>query len=110
MKKVIALVILAAILCVTLASCGVMLSGEYKTTEVLGAYSSLKFSGNKVTRVTSASILGKDTQNGTYSIKDNTITFVFTNDNGEKVEESYEFAQNTEAKTITVGGVTYTKQ
>ena len=48
-KRIIAL---ALVLCLTLcffASCGSTLSGTYKSAEVFGSYTSLKFSGSKVT-------------------------------------------------------------
>ena len=84
--KVLALVMTAVILCLTLASCGKTLSGTY-SMEVLGTGTELEFKGNKVT------ITGKvagvevgDPAEGKYSIKDDKITFEFESDDKEVKE------------------------
>ena len=78
--KVLALVMTAVLLCLTLASCGKTLSGTY-TMEIVGSGAEFEFKGNKVTITTkvAGAVVG-DPVEGKYSIKDDKITFEFDGD------------------------------
>ena len=89
--KVLALVMTAVILCLTLASCGNSLSGTY-TMEVLGTGTELEFKGKKV--IMTAKVAGAevgDPVEGKYSIKDDKITFEFESDDKDAKEYSGTF-------------------
>lgn len=84
--KVLALVMTAVLLCLTLASCGKTLSGTY-TMELLGTGTELEFKGSKVTmtvKVAGAEV--GDPIEGKYSIKDDKITFEFESDDKDAKE------------------------
>ncbi len=84
--KVLALVMTAVILCLTLASCGKTLSGTY-SMEAFGTGTEFEFKGNKVT--ITAKVAGAqvgDPVEGKYSIKDDKITFEFESDDKEAEE------------------------
>ena len=107
-KRIIAL---ALVLCLTLcffASCGSTLSGTYKTAEVFGSYTSLKFSGSKVTikaYVAGAEVTSAEAD---YAIKDGTITVTVTN--GESaISGDLAFEKNDDG-SIKIGLLTFTKQ
>lgn len=89
--KVIALALVAVMLCSALVSCGKRLSGEYEAT-VAGSGLVLAFEGKKVTITTK--VLGKEgeSKEGTYEIKDDKITLTFTIDEKEE-SETYDFEQ-----------------
>ena len=83
--KVLALVLVAVMLCATLVSCGKTLSGEYEAT-VLGSGIVLEFEGKKVTYT--AKVLGAEAGSieGEYSIKDDQITLSFGEDDEDAKE------------------------
>ena len=76
--RILAVVMVAIMLCLTLASCGKKLSGTYKT---LGC--EMTFDGKKV----SVELLGAVTLDGTYEIKDDKISFDFTGVDEEDQEK-----------------------
>lgn len=77
--RILAFVLLAAMLCLGLASCGKKLSGKYEAT-VLGTGTTLEFSGSKVTITLKALGAELASVEGKYSIKDEKITFEFDSD------------------------------
>ncbi len=121
MKKIIALTLVLAMVALVFTSCGTMLSGEYGGNAslfgVVGGEVTYKFTGNKVTVTTKATVLGfeKETSyTGTYKIATGddgkqTITFTYEGD-GSSYSGSQSFSQDKSAKTITIGGITYNKK
>ena len=107
--RIIAVAMVAVMLCLCLASCGKTLSGLYKSPEVLGTYTTYKFSGSKVTaeayvagvKVTDGSFEGK------YAIKDGEITFTYEI-NGEEKSLTQSFEELDDG-SIKIGIVTYKK-
>lgn len=112
-------VLMLAATALTLASCSTKLSGTYEGKADLfgfaGASVSYEFSGSKVTVTVTGSVLGfekSETKKGTYEIKDKddgTQTITFTYD-GESSSDTVPFSQDKDAKTITIGGITYNKK
>ena len=92
--KVLALVMVAAMLCLALVSCGKKLSGEYEAT-LLGSGVVLAFEGKKVTYT--AKVLGMEaaTVEGEYSIKGDQITLSFgeDDDDAKKLNGTFDFEQ-----------------
>jgi len=120
MTKVVAVALVAVIMCMMLASCGNTISGTYsgKGSGLLSGVSySYEFKGKNVTVTTKTEIpiLGTivNTQTGTYEIKDEKITFTWseddeTNDKGTVVETGpYDFEKGSDY--IKIGGLTLTK-
>ena len=104
--KILALVMVAAMLCCVLASCGNTLKGTYKSDSFLGiADVSYTFDGDTVS-IKGAANLGfftteTDALEGTYKIEDGKIVFTF----GETVKEcSFEKGED----YIKIDGSTYT--
>jgi uncharacterized lipoprotein YehR (DUF1307 family) len=120
LTKVLALAIVVAMACLALASCGKTLSGTY-TAEldvgIAGAKTSYTFKGSKVTVTKTGSLFGAQNTTeyeGKYVIteaKDGsmTITFTFEDSDAKEYTGEYKFAEDKDAKTITIGVVTYTK-
>lgn len=120
-KKIIAMVLVVAMMAIALTSCATKLSGSYTATaDVLGlagGSTTYKFSGSKVTIVVTASVLGveKTTEfEGKYEIKDKddgtqTITFTFEDEDAGSYNGTLSFSQDKKAKTVSIGGVKYTK-
>lgn len=115
MKKTLRLIALAMVtvmLCLCLASCGSMLSGEYSfgDTAITKTYTSYVFKGSKVTveaylggvKVTDESF------EGTYKIKGDEITFTYENDKGEEKSITKTF-EEVDDETIKIGAITYKK-
>ena len=120
LTKVLALAVVVAMLCLALASCGKTLSGTYTAeldVAIAGAKTSYTFSGSKVTVTKTANVFGaqKTTEyEGKYEIveaKDGSMTIKFTFEDSDAKEYTgeYSFAEDKDAKTITIGIVTYTK-
>lgn len=92
MIKVMAMALLAVIMCTVLASCGNTISGKY--TGKGGALDAItytyEFSGKKVTlKVVTPSLIGDDNirlQEGTYEIKDDMIIFTWESNTGDGTE------------------------
>jgi uncharacterized lipoprotein YehR (DUF1307 family) len=85
--RIVAVAMVAVMLCLSLASCGKKLSGTYEDELGISEYT---FKGNKVE--ISIEIFGaKTTIEGTYSIKDDEITFEFDDDEEDAKEFSGTF-------------------
>ena len=121
LTKVIALVVVAAMLCLALASCGKTLSGTYTAGGdiggLAGAKTSYTFSGSKVTVSVTTTLLGSQNTTeyeGKYEIEEAkdgsmTIKFTFEDSDAKEYTGEYKFAEDKDAKTITIGVITYTK-
>ena len=110
--RIIALAMVAVMLCVCLASCGTTLSGEYYTGDktITKSYVSYEFKGNKVTVETY--LFGVKTTEesfeGTYKIKDDEITFTFEDKNGEKQSKTFAF-EEVDDDTVKIASIVYKK-
>lgn len=110
--RILALVLMLAMLCMTFASCS-MISGTY-AAGTDNTYVSYAFKGNKVTVRSVA--LGIEVTNATYkySIKDNSITFTVEStekdDKGEakKYEGTFDFEKGD--GYVKIGAVKYTER
>ena len=100
--KVLALVMVALMLCLALTACGKKLSGEYVLDATIagsGAVTTYAFSGSKVTITVETKLLGSITDTfeveGKYSIEDDKITFEFEDedDGAKKYNGSFDFAE-----------------
>ena len=121
-KKIIAMVLVVALMAVALTSCATKLSGTYSGEiglgSLAGAKASYKFSGSKVTLTVTTTLLGAQSStrhDTTYEITkadDGTesIKLTFGDADASSYSGSFSFAQNKDAGTISIGGVTYTKQ
>ena len=112
--RIVAMAVVALMLVMAFASCfgGKTLSGEYYwgDKEITKSYTSYKFSGNKVT-VTAYTLgqkIGNDSFEGTYEIKDEEITFTYTDDDGESHSATQTF-EELEDGSIKIGALTYKK-
>ncbi len=73
--KILAVVMVAAMLCLCLASCGKTLKGKY-SADVLGTGTTLDFDGKDVKIAITVTLLGEVASlDATYQIKDDQITF-----------------------------------
>ena len=126
MTRVVAVALVAVVMCMMLASCGNTLSGSYSATyESNGIFglgkgtytTTYEFKGNKVVRTDDVTVGGSTTTtvtNGTYEIKDDQIIFTWdknveTNENGDSVVSTnkYEFSKGDDF--IYIGDQKYTK-
>lgn len=126
MTRVVAVALVAVVMCMMLASCGNTLSGSYTATyESNGIFglgkgtytTTYEFKGNKVVRTDDVTVGGSTTTtvtNGTYEIKDDQIIFTWdknveTNENGDSVVSTnkYEFSKGDDF--IYIGDQKYTK-
>ncbi len=107
--KILALALVAVMLCLSLAACGKKLSGTY-SAEALGTGATYEFKGSKVTIAVKA--LGAEIASveGKYSIKDDKITFEFDSDNEdvEKYDGTFDFEETDDG--IKIGIVEYKKK
>ncbi len=107
--RIVALAMVAIMLCVTLASCAKTLSGEYRSAEAFGSYTSISFKGNKITY--NSYVLGNKVEaasyEGTYKIDGNEIT-ITTGEGEDKKNETLTF-EEFEDGSIKIGMVTYNK-
>ena len=89
--KIVAVAVAVIILAMSLVSCdlfGKKLDGKYETESMFGIKTSLTFDGKNVKY--STTIGGKViSQEGTYKIDDDTITFEWVDDEGEPLEDAY---------------------
>ena len=110
--KVVALLTLAVIVCMAVASCGKTLSGKYEADAVI-AKVELEFKGNKVIIIPSAFGVSSDAIEGTYKIKDDKITITFDGDAEEEAEE-YDLSGTLDFEEgddyIKIGLIKYTKK
>ena len=106
MKKIVALVLVAVMLTMTLVSCGTKLSGTY-AAEILGTGAEYEFKGSKVT--ITVKVLGAEvaTAEGKYSIKKDEITFTFESDDEdvEKYDGTFDFEKGEDY--IKIGALEY---
>ena len=100
--RVSAVALVVVMLAMVLASCG-GLSGTYKSEEVFGAYTTYEFTGNNVKVTVHAGILGSESEEGTYKIDGDIITFTFD-------DESKDFSFEKTEDGIKIAGVEYKKQ
>ena len=110
--RIIALCVVAVMVCLALASCGKTLSGEYYMGDktITKSYTTLNFKGNKVT--VDAYVLGNkvtaESYEAKYEIKDGNITMTWKDANGEEKSSTQTFVEN-EDGSIKIGVVTYNK-
>lgn len=118
--RVIALALVMAMACLALASCAKTLSGTYSSEGdflgLAGAKTSYTFSGSKVTITVTTSnfITGSDTDEyqGTYEITeatDGTLSIVFDIEDSKVYSGTFSFAEDKDAGTIKINGITFTK-
>ena len=109
LTKIVALVLVVALACVALASCGKKLSGTYKA-EVVGTGATYTFKGSKVT--ITAKVFGfEKTFEGKYEIYEEDdaekIKFTFEDEDAEQYSGSFSFSEGEDY--IKIGGLKYTK-
>ena len=112
--RIIAVALVAVMLCLSLVACGKKLSGTY-SAEILGSGAEYEFKGSKVT--VTAEVLGFEKNfEGKYEITDNdegetVIIFTFEDKDAEKYSGEFAFAEGKEGDTkyIKIGGVKYNK-
>ena len=116
--RLIAVALVAVMLCMAMASCGKTLSGTYEhdaTAMGSGVVTTYEFSGKKVNLKVETKLLGSVTGTveleGKYTIEDDKITFEFET---EKEDEAKEYNQTFDFKegedSITIGLFTYKKK
>lgn len=92
--RIVAIAMVAVMLCLSLAACGKKLSGTY-SAEVLGSGAEYEFSGSKVT--ITVKLLGTEvgSAEGKYSIDDDKITFEFESDDEDvdKYSGTFDFEE-----------------
>jgi len=109
--RILAVVMVIALLCVSMVACGKKLSGEYYfgDKEFTKSYTTYEFSGSKV--VCSVYVLGQkvtDTSfEGKYAIKDDEITFTWEVD-GEEKSNTVAF-EELENGNIKIGAIEFAK-
>lgn len=111
--RIIAVALIAFMLCGVLASCGKTLKGEYVNESTNTTF---EFSGKTVKVTAPKNLLSgftgtKIVAEGTYKIDGNTITFEFVDDDGEKLEDfrfngSFDFEEK-ENGDIIIGNIEY---
>lgn len=116
--KVLSLVMVAAMLCITLASCGKTLSGEYENDATVlntGVVTTYEFSGKKVTLTVETKAAGATVGDplvveGKYSIEDDKITFEFESDDedAKKYNQTVDFEEGEDY--IKIGIVKFEKK
>ncbi len=125
MKKTIRLVavlMIVAMLAVSLTSCSKMLSGKYVSETDAGFIGEstevYEFSGNKVTYTSTTDMLGKEsttTKTGTYEIMEDNddpekLVIAFEFEGEDRYTRSFSEGENVDGeKIITIGGVDYKK-
>ena len=108
--RILAVAMIAVMLCLCLASCGKKLSGEYYLGDktITKSYTTYEFSGSKVTCevYVLGNKVGDDSFEGKYSIKDDEITFTWENADGEEKSNTLAFEEK-EDGTIKIGLLEY---
>ncbi len=114
--RIIAVALVAVMLCLTLVSCGKKLSGAYEAKvggDIAGYTATYEFSGNKVEVSKKVTLIGTSntvTFEGTYEIKDDEITFTFEGDKEDEDIKSGTFAFAETEDGIKIGLVEYKKK
>ena len=110
--RVVALMLVAVVACMALASCGKKISGDYyfgdkKYTKTYTEYS---FSGSKVAidSYVGGNKVGDDSYEAKYSIKGDEITFTWEDKDGEKKTDTQTF-EELEDGSIKIGVLTLKK-
>ncbi len=105
--KIIALALVAVMLCMALVSCGKKLSGTY-SAEFAGTGVTYEFKGSKVT--VSVKALGAEVTDveGKYSIDGDKITFEFDDEKGDVESGTFDFEKTEDG--IKIGLVEYKKK
>ena len=115
--RILALCLVAVMICLTFASCGKKLSGKY-SADVLGTGTTMTFDGKDVKIAFTVTLLGEvGSVDATYSIKDDKISFDFgdeeevDNDLAKSVLKSLEEPVSFEEGEdyIKINGVKYNK-
>ena len=110
--RILALTLVAVMLCATLASCGGVASGDYYAgdMEITKIYTVYSFSGNKVTF--SSYVAGEKvdslTREGKYKVDGDEIIFTWVDADGKETTDTKAFAEN-EDGSIKIALVTYKK-
>ncbi len=113
--RIIAVVMVALMLCLSLASCGKKLSGKY-SADIFGTGTTMTFDGSDVKIAITVTFIGEVASlDATYEIKDDKISFDIadeekvTNDLAKKVIKSLEEPVSFEEGEdyIKINGVTY---
>ena len=117
--RILAVVLVAVMLCLSLASCGSTLKGKYESkVGVLGLVrKTMEFKGDSVTVTYVVSDLEVATLEGTYTIKDDKIIFDFVDESGVDHKDAKDFLETLQGElsfekgddSIKIGGVEYTK-
>lgn len=125
MKKAIRIISIALVIIIVgtmLASCSKMLSGTYTASiggDLAGLKTSYTFSGNRVTKTTTGSLIGSSSTTeikGKYEIKEATdgtqsITFTFESDGSTTTStETFSEGKDDNGAFVVIGGVTYYKK
>lgn len=112
--KILALVMAAMMLCLSLVACGKKLSGEYELDATIlgtGAVTTYAFSGSKVTITLETKAGGIVTNtvelDGKYSIDGDKITFEFEGEDAKTYSGEFDFAET--EKGIKIGIIEYKK-
>ncbi len=112
--KILAIAMVAVMLCLTLAACGKTISGTYEAEiggDALGYTATYEFSGSKVKATKTSSILGVKNSTefeGKYEIKDDEITFTFETSDDDIKSGTFAFAETEDG--IKIGLVEYKKK
>ena len=112
--KILALVMAAMMLCLSLVACGKKLSGEYELDATIlgtGAVTTYAFSGSKVTitlETKAGGIVTKTVElDGKYAIDGDKITFEFEGEDAKTYNGEFDFAET--EKGIKIGIIEYKK-
>ena len=115
--KIVALVMVALMICMSFVACGKRLSGKY-SADFLGTGTTLTFDGKDVTLA--LTLAGKELASidGTYEIKDDKITFDFVDEDKAEDEDFKEILSEWKEAVafeegdgyIKIGGVKYTAE
>lgn len=107
--RILAIAMVAIMLCLTLVSCGKKLSGTY-SAEIFGSGAEYEFKGSKVTITVKALGTEVATAEGKYSIDDDKITFEFESDDEDVKEYSGTFDFEEKEDSIKIGIIEYEKK
>lgn len=112
--RILAVALVAVMLCLTLAACGKTISGTYEAEiggTLLGYTATYKFSGSKVTATKTATVAGVKNSTeieGKYEIKDDEITFTFEDSDDDIKSGTFAFEETEDG--IKIGLVEYKKK
>lgn len=110
--RILALTLVAVMLCATLASCGGVASGDYYfgDKDTIKTYTMYSFSGNKVTFTSyvGGEKIDSATREGKYKVDGDEIIFTWVDADGKETTDTKAFAEN-EDGSIKIALVTYKK-